>query len=151
VYLTETRAFFAARAATWDHKFGQDLPSYAAAVDQAGIPVGATVVDVGCGTGRAMGALRAAVGPRGAVVGVDLTPHMLTVAGDAAGPSAHLVLADARHLPLADSCADAVFAAGLIQHLPDPGAGFAELARITRPGGRLILFHPSGRAALGDS
>lgn len=148
VYLTETRAFFAARAPTWDHKFGQDLPSYAAAIDQAGIPAGATVVDVGCGTGRAMGPLRTAVGPGGAVIGVDLTPHMLTVANGATGPSAHLLLADARHLPLADSCADAIFAAGLIQHLPDPTAGLAELARITRPSGRLILFHPSGRAAL---
>ncbi|GIH16219.1 class I SAM-dependent methyltransferase [Rugosimonospora africana] len=148
VYLTETRAFFAARAATWDHKFGQDLPSYAAAIDQAGIPAGATVVDVGCGTGRAMGALRTAVGPHGAVIGVDLTPHMLTVAGDSTGSSAYLLLADARHLPLADSCADAIFAAGLIQHLPDPAAGLTELARVTRPDGRLIVFHPSGRAAL---
>jgi ubiquinone/menaquinone biosynthesis C-methylase UbiE len=58
------------------------------------------------------------------------------------------VLADARRLPLADSCADAIFAAGLVTHLPDPAAGFAELARVTRPGGRLVLFHPSGRAAL---
>jgi SAM-dependent methyltransferase len=35
-----------------------------------------------------------------------------------------------------------------VQHLPDPGQGLAELARITRAGGRLIIFHPSGRAAL---
>jgi SAM-dependent methyltransferase len=148
VYLTETRAFFAARAATWDHKFGQDLPSYAAAIDQAAIPEGATVVDVGCGTGRAIGALRTAVGPHGAVIGIDLTPHMLTVACDSTGPAARLLLADARHLPLADACVDAIFAAGLIQHLPDPAAGLAELARVTRPDGRLIVFHPSGRAAL---
>ncbi|GAA5192823.1 hypothetical protein GCM10023322_53240 [Rugosimonospora acidiphila] len=147
VYLTETRAFFAARAATWDHKFGRDLPAYAQAIDQAAIPAGATVVDVGCGTGRAMEALRAAVGPGGAVIGVDLTPHMLTVAGDSTEPAAALLLGDARHLPLVDGSVDAIFAAGLIQHLPDPAVGLAELARVTRPGGRLILFHPSGRAA----
>ncbi len=41
-----------------------------------------------------------------------------------------------------------MFAAGLLMHLPDPHAGLAELARITKPGGRLVLFHPSGRAAL---
>jgi SAM-dependent methyltransferase len=51
-------------------------------------------------------------------------------------------------LPLADGAADAVFAAGLVTHLPDPVAGFAELARVIRSGGRLVLFHPSGRAAL---
>jgi ubiquinone/menaquinone biosynthesis C-methylase UbiE len=61
---------------------------------------------------------------------------------------AALLLADARHLPLADGSVDAVFAAGLVHHLPDPGAGLAEIARITRTGGQLVLFHPSGRAAL---
>jgi SAM-dependent methyltransferase len=43
---------------------------------------------------------------------------------------------------------DVVFAAGLMNHLPDPHAGLRELARVTRPGGRLVLFHPSGRVAL---
>jgi hypothetical protein len=40
---------------------------------------------------------------------------------------------------------DGVFAARVVQHLPDSAAGPAELARGTRPGGRLVLFHPSGR------
>ena len=51
-------------------------------------------------------------------------------------------------LPLPDACADAIFAAGLVSHLPDTEAGLRELARVIRPGGKLVLFHPSGRAAL---
>jgi SAM-dependent methyltransferase len=74
----------------------------------------------------------------------------MTAAARSAGRDrfATLVIADARRLPLAAGCADVVFAAGLVQHLPDPGAGLAELARVARAGGRLAIFHPSGRAAL---
>ncbi|MEV4629948.1 class I SAM-dependent methyltransferase [Micromonospora sp. NPDC049523] len=148
-YLSESRAFFATRAATWDTKFGDDLPAYAAAVTEADLLTGGVVVDIGCGTGRALPALRDAVGPYGIVIGLDLTPQMLTAArGHARRAAAELILGDARNLPFADASVDAVFAAGLLTHLPDPEAGLRELARITRPGGRLVLFHPSGRAAL---
>jgi SAM-dependent methyltransferase len=148
-YITETRAFFSARAATWDTKFGDDLPAYSGAITQAGIPPGGVVIDVGCGTGRALPALRQAVGPHGTVIAVDLTPEMLRQARPKARAAhAALLLADARHLPFPTAWADAVFAAGLITHMPDTEAGLAQLARITRPGGLLILFHPTGRAAL---
>lgn len=148
-YLSESRAFFATRAATWDTRFGDDLPAYATAVTEADLTAGGVVVDIGCGTGRALPALRDAVGPRGVVIGLDLTPQMLSAAqahADRAG--ADLILGDARHLPFADASVDAVFAAGLLTHLPDAESGLRELARITRPGGRLVIFHPSGRAAL---
>ena len=148
-YLAETRAFFAVRAPTWDAKFGDDLPAYAQAVAEIGIDEGAVVVDVGCGTGRALPALRAATGPEGVVIGVDVTAEMLAAARSfGRAEDAHLVLGDAQHLPLADGSVNAVFAAGLIGHLPDVDPGLTELARVTTPGGRLALFHPSGRAAL---
>jgi SAM-dependent methyltransferase len=144
-YLTETRAFFACRAATWDAKFGDDLPAYCAAVDEAGIKPGGVAVDIG----RALPPLRMAVGPAGAVVALDITPEMLDVARPAATlAGASLVLGDARALPFPDGSVDAIFAAGLVNHLPDTEAGLRELARVTRPGGLLVLFHPSGRAAL---
>jgi SAM-dependent methyltransferase len=148
-YRAESQAFFAARAANWDRRFGDDLPTYAAAIAEARLAPEGVVVDVGCGTGRALPALRAAVGPHGIVIGLDLTPQMLTVARQRARDcGAALLLADASRLPFADASVDAVFAAGLITHLPDPDAGLRELARVTRPGGRLVLFHPTGRAAL---
>jgi SAM-dependent methyltransferase len=148
-YRKETRAFFACRAASWDAKFGDDLPAYAAAITTAGIARGGVALDLGCGTGRALRPLRQAVGPGGSVIGLDLTPEMLAAARPAAvAAGAALVVADARALPLADATADAVFAAGLVDHLPDPEAGLRELARVTRPGGLLLLFHPTGRATL---
>ncbi|MFE4258401.1 class I SAM-dependent methyltransferase [Streptomyces sp. NPDC056883] len=141
--------FFGARAAGWDRKFPGDGPAFATAVGEFELRPGDRVLDAGCGTGRALTALRAAVGPSGTVLGADVTPQMLAAAHEA-GRDAEgaLLLADVARLPLRDGVLDAVFAAGLIAHLPDPGANLRELARVVRPGGRLALFHPIGRAAL---
>jgi SAM-dependent methyltransferase len=89
------------------------------------------------------------VGPTGTVLGADLTPEMLTAAAGAGREQyAGLLLADVTRLPLPDAALDAVFAAGLVSHLADSSGGLGELARVVRPGGRLALFHPIGRAAL---
>ncbi|MFE5712124.1 class I SAM-dependent methyltransferase [Streptomyces sp. NPDC056501] len=151
---THVREFFGARAADWDSRFPDDGPAYAAAVSELGLRPGDAVLDAGCGTGRALPPLRAAVGPTGTVLGADLTPEMLAEAVRAGrgGPgqdgAGTLLLADVGRLPVRDGALDAVFGAGLISHLADPVAGLAELARVARPGGRLALFHPIGRAAL---
>lgn len=146
---THVQEFFGARAADWDSRFPDDGPAYTAAVAELGLSVGARVLDAGCGTGRALPPLRAAVGPSGLVVGADLTPAMLQAAVRAGRDrDGRLLLADVAALPLRTRSLDAVFAAGLVAHLPDPPANLRELARVVRPGGVLALFHPIGRAAL---
>jgi GMP synthase-like glutamine amidotransferase len=131
-----TQAFFGPRAAGWDARFPDDDEAYRAAAAEVR---GGVVLDVGCGTGRALPHL----GP--AAVGIDVTPEMLDVARTR---SARLALADGHRLPLRDGAVDAVFAAGYVPHLADAVDGLAELRRVTRPGGRLAIFHPIGRAAL---
>ncbi|MFF8556871.1 class I SAM-dependent methyltransferase [Streptomyces sp. NPDC015501] len=146
---THVLDFFTPRAAGWDSRFPDDGPAYAAAVGLLGLRPGDTVLDAGCGTGRALPALRAVVGPRGTVLGADLTPAMLAEAVRAGrGGSGALLRADVARLPLRDGGVDAVFGAGLLSHLARPEADVAELARVVRPGGTLALFHPIGRAAL---
>ncbi|RAJ86990.1 methyltransferase family protein [Streptomyces sp. PsTaAH-137] len=146
---TRVQEFFSARAADWDARFPDDGPAYAAAVSALGLRPGGRVLDAGCGTGRALPALRAAVGPAGSVLGADLTPAMLaaTVRAGRDGDG-QLLLADVSRLPLRAGVLDAVFGAGLISHLPHPEENLRELARVVRPDGILALFHPIGRAAL---
>ncbi|MGW0838749.1 class I SAM-dependent methyltransferase [Streptomyces sp. NPDC002787] len=146
---THVQEFFTARAAGWDTRFPDDEPAHAAAVAELGLRDGDRVLDAGCGTGRALTPLRAAVGPSGVVLGADLTPAMLEAAVRAGRDhDGQLLLADVVRLPVRAESLDAVFAAGLVAHLPSPTENLRELARVVRPGGTLALFHPIGRAAL---
>ncbi|MGZ3114157.1 class I SAM-dependent methyltransferase [Streptomyces sp. H62] len=146
---THVQDFFGARAADWDSRFPDDGPAYEAAAAQLGLREGDRVLDAGCGTGRALTPLRAAVGPSGLVIGADLTPAMLQAAARAGRDrDGRLLLTDVAALPLRSRSLDAVFAAGLVAHLPDPARDLRELARVVRPGGVLALFHPIGRAVL---
>ncbi|WP_097227694.1 class I SAM-dependent methyltransferase [Streptomyces sp. OV198] len=146
---THVQEFFTARAADWDARFPDDGPAYAAAIGELGLREGDRVLDAGCGTGRALPPLRAAVGPSGVVVAADLTPAMLAAAvRSGRHRDGQLLLADVAALPLRTESLDAVLGAGLIAHLPNPAENLRELARVVRPGGTLALFHPIGRAAL---
>ena len=95
---------------------------------------GCRVVDVGAGTGAAS---RAALAAGAAlVVAVDAAVGML--AHDAAGrPPA--VVGDALALPFAADAFDSAIAAFSLNHLTDPAAGITEMARVTRPGGGLVV------------
>jgi PPOX class probable F420-dependent enzyme len=145
--LDETRAFFGPRAAGWDERFPDDREAFEAAIGELHLAPGATVLDAGCGTGRALPLLRAAVGAAGTVMGIDPTAEMIAVAKTRGGHG-RPALGDATALPLRGGALDGTLASGLLPHLPDIGAALEELARATRPGGGLAVFHPISRAAL---
>src|SRR4051812_19546598 len=113
-YVRTTQQFFAARAADWEDRFPDDDVVYAQAVRELDPLRGGIVVDVGCGTGRALEPLRAAVGRDGVVIGVDATPEMVRTAHDKRRAQfGSLVLADSMRLPLPPASVDAYFAAGM--------------------------------------
>jgi len=106
---------------------------------------GQTVLDVGCGPGTDTIPLAQVVGKSGQVVGVDHDAAMIAEAerrAEQAGCSAwcrHLQ-ADATALPLQTSTCDACRSERLFQHVPDPTAVLAEMVRVTKPGGWIVVF-----------
>jgi len=147
--LEATKAFFGGKAAGWEERFPDDEPAYEAAVVELRLRRGDRALDVACGTGRALPILRRAVGPDGRVVGVDVTPEMLTEAVEQGrARDAPLLLADAYSLPLPSLSLDGTLAAGLVPHLAYADDCLRELYRVARPNARLGLFHPVGRAVL---
>jgi ubiquinone/menaquinone biosynthesis C-methylase UbiE len=90
------------------------------------------VLDVGAGTGVASIALAAAGAQP---VAADLSHSMLAWQAENRPPA---VVGDICALPLKDDGADDVVASFVLNHLVDPAAGFAELVRVTRPGGAVL-------------
>jgi SAM-dependent methyltransferase len=101
---------------------------------------GERVLDVGCGAGTDSLVAAQMVGPRGHVVGIDMTPEMLDKARRGAeelGANVEFVEADAERLPFPDESFDVVISNGVIDLIPDKDAVFAELYRVLKPGGRI--------------
>lgn len=104
-----------------------------------GPAAGARVLDVGCGTGVDVVALQAAVAT-GTAVGVDSSRSALTVArGRALESGAAFVQADMAALPFATGCFDGTRADRVVQHAVQPDVAVAELVRVTRPGGAVVI------------
>lgn len=116
-----------------------------AAVRATGVGPGDRVIDVACGSGKLAAKLAAAVGPAGQVTGADLSPGMIAVARRAQPALAQLdfVVANALALPVADDAFDAATIAFGLRNLADYEAGFRELARVVRPGGRVVCLELS--------
>ena len=102
-------------------------------VASLGLPPGATVVDLACGTGDLCRELAA---QELTPIGVDLSFGMLV----AARTDAPLVHGDALRLPLPDACMDGVTCGFALRNFEDLPPFFAELARVVRPGGRIALL-----------
>jgi SAM-dependent methyltransferase len=102
------------------------------------LPAGASVLDAGCGTGRHT----AFLADRGHdVVGIDSSPEMLALAAVKV-PTARFELAELERIPLPDGSVDAAVCGLVLSHARDIRPAVAELARVLRTGGRLIVSNP---------
>lgn len=115
------------------------------AVRAAGLSRGSSALDVACGTGKLTAALAEAVGPEGRVVGVDLSQAMLDQAQGAFGYLAAVEFraGNALALPVDDGSFDAATIAFGLRNLSSFEAGFREMARAVRGGGRVVCLELS--------
>jgi demethylmenaquinone methyltransferase/2-methoxy-6-polyprenyl-1,4-benzoquinol methylase len=113
------------------------------AVDRAEVGLGDSVLDVCCGTGDLSFALAGRVAPEGHVVGCDFSEPMLDLARDKAvdrGAPVRFEWADALQLPYDGARFDAVTVGFGVRNLSDLDRGLAEMRRVLRPGGRLVIL-----------
>jgi demethylmenaquinone methyltransferase/2-methoxy-6-polyprenyl-1,4-benzoquinol methylase len=109
------------------------------AVRRSGAKPGDRILDCATGTGDLAIAFRKAVGPEGQVVGTDFVPEML-VHARAKAPDIEFEVADVTRLPYEDGTFDVASISFGIRNVADPARGIAEMARVIRSGGRVIVL-----------
>ena len=104
---------------------------------------GKTLLEIGCGLGIELGRL----GELGFdVTGLDLAPNAVELANvnlKRKGVTGRAVVGNAESLQFDDAAFDAVYSSGVLQHTPDMDRAIAEIRRVLKPGGRIliVLYH----------
>ncbi len=141
-----------------DHPGLDDLVAYLDNVEQLGafrdlhaiadnwlaIEPGQSVLDLGCGLGRATREAANRAGPDGKVMGLDISQALLRIAKARSidDPAPEYVHGDCSALPFPAETFDRVRAERLLMHVSDPAVVLSEIGRVLRPGGRVVLIEP---------
>src|SRR5579872_162184 len=115
---------------------------------------GAHFLDAGCGTGDDVRALGRLVAPGGQVTGIDASSAMIAEAAQrsvGSDPPVSFAVADVSALPYADGEFDGCRAERVLQHMEQPERGLAEMARVVRSGGRVVVFEPDWEMLVVDT
>jgi RNA polymerase sigma factor (sigma-70 family) len=140
---THERAYFDRIAPTWDDYVAS---AYEADLQERLIRLlpwheGMTVLDAGTGTGYLAGMIAPLVGN---IIGMDCSPSMLTLAGEKMAQAGyqHVSLHQgmAEHIPLTTGSVDVAMCHMLLHHVVSPRTVLAELCRVVRPGGYLLII-----------
>ena len=123
-------------------------------VDLLRLKLGSSVLDVGCGPGTIIPALVARVGSTGNVTGIDLSQELVAEAHSRLGAlelPVTIRVGNAQALDFPDANFDAARADRVLAFVPNPPIAVRELARITKPGGRVVVTEVDLGASMVDS
>jgi len=107
-----------------------------------GAQKGERILDIGCGPGFYVAEVAELVGPDGTVVGTDISANMLSLAARRCKGRTNVTFheAPATSLPVNDSYFDAALSVQVLEFVEDIDGALAEMHRVLRPGGRLVLW-----------
>ena len=114
---------------------------------------GEHILDIGVGPGLLAYDLARLVGPKGRVVGVDVSADMVALAGARPGDLAQveLTVGDATRLPAPDGAFDAAVSTQVYEYVADMPTALAELHRVLKPGGRALILDTDWRSIVWHS
>jgi len=139
-------------AAVWDENIAEkDAVKLKRMARRLNIKPRSRVLDIGTGTGVFLPFILAQVGQSGGIVAMDIAGEMLAKARAKGfdGDIAYL-LADATGIPLGDGIFDAVVCYSSFPHFQDKPGALAEIYRVIKSGGKLVICHTSGRATINE-
>lgn len=145
----EKRRYFERQAAGWDERLPPDLAdqldrllaSFAPELAAAG-----RILEIGSGTGWLAAALRPRA-PAARLLCIDFARAMLAAARQRS-PAAAFIQAEAERLPVRAAAVDVVLCHNSFPHFADRGRALAEIGRVLRPAGHLLIVHNLARSAV---
>jgi ubiquinone/menaquinone biosynthesis C-methylase UbiE len=139
--------YFNQRATVWDETSSEtDMTKLELMSKRLNIKPGSTVLEVGSGTGVFIPFLLRRVGRKGRLVALDFAEEMLRRARAKGFKDVAYLHADVTSIPIGDEIFDVVVCYSSFPHFQDKPRALAEINRVTKSGGRLLICHTSSRA-----
>lgn len=144
------RTYFNRRAAIWDETAAETNEAKLELMAQRlNIRPGATVLDVGTGTGVFIPFILSKIGGSGQIIALDIAEEMLRKArAKGFGGEVAYLNADVANLPLHDETFDAVICYSSFPHFQNKLKALSEINRVIKSGGNLFICHTSSRASI---
>ena len=135
-----------------DEYTAEEMSKVKRLLQEARVEKGLKILEPGCGTGRLTEILAQETGPEGLVVALDISPKMIEFCLPrlARLKNCRLFCASMEDFPYEPNGFDVVICHQVFPHFDDKAGAVANMARMLKPGGRLVVFHFKGSEHIND-